>query len=126
MQTFQYSDSNSPLWLIDGIVECAGLSPAKPPRIQYVGGFYDCGVVVAVQVIGKDQAYEVLVNPLDEAGQAMLYTLSKQPDVAVGGIPVTHPPLVRRELATLLERAKTHPVTRPQWDKAVASYKKGE
>lgn len=125
MQTFQYTDSNSPLWMVNGVVECAGLSPAKPPRIQHIGGFYETGVVIAVQVIGKDQAYEVVVNPLDEVGRAMLYSLSKQPEVAIGGIPVPHPPLVRRELSTLLERAKVHPVTRPQWDKAVASYKEG-
>lgn len=120
-----FSDLNSPLQVVDNLATIAVNVPA--PRIQYVGAFFDSGIVISVQVVSKGKVFvEVLVNPRDERGRDILYRLSKQNEVIIGFFPYLQPPLVRRELALLLERAETHVVTRPQWDQAVASYKEGE
>jgi hypothetical protein len=126
MIAHSFDDLNSPLQVVDNLATIAVNVPARP-RIQYVGAFFDSGIAISVQVVSKGKVFvEVLVNPRDERGRDILNRLSKQNEVIIGFFPHLQPPLVRRELALLLERAETHVVMRPQWEQAAASYRAGE
>lgn len=97
-------------------------------NLQYVGGFYPAGVVVAIQIKRAGHvADERLLNPADPADLAMLQQWSQQPVVTAQAqaqpVTVINRPLHRRELQALLLKAADHlPCCVLDWEEAKRRY----
>lgn len=95
-------------------------------RVQWVGGFYPAGSVIALQLVrGRGSLVgEKLYNPADPAARARLERLAKDRSLLVGGVDVYHGEQARRELRTLLDRAESALLVggRRDWQRAVSQF----
>jgi hypothetical protein len=99
---------------------------ASALRLQWVGGFYPAGAVIALQLLHgrSDIIGEKLYNPADPEARAQLERLTKERACLIAGADVHHGEQARRELRALLDKAKRTLLIggRLDWGRAVQEF----
>lgn len=110
---------------IEVTVQVKGIAP-DALRVQWVGGFYPAGAVIALQLVAgrAGNIAEKLYNPADPEARAELERLTKERACLVGDLEVHHGEQARRELRALLDRAESVRLIggRLNWQRAVEEF----
>lgn len=82
-------------------------------RLQWTGGFYPSGAIIALELRAGDAQLVKVFNPAIPDHDEQLYRYSKSNRIAIEGVPESalplfHGSMARQELRALMEKARAH------------------